>query len=204
MRRLTILYDSSCGFCVRCRRWMDAQPAFLELEFLPAASRAAADRFPTLSLSGDDLVAVDDEGGVYRGPDAFLMCLYALREHRELSMRLASPALRPLARLSFALLSEGRRRLGRWLGMASEEEIVETLRRAGSPECEAGEPQVVDGVRVSLTDAACGVCSKPLRDRVVACRKCLAPHHPECWVYAGRCSTYGCGSVVYRRLRRAV
>ncbi|HLG42725.1 MAG TPA: DCC1-like thiol-disulfide oxidoreductase family protein, partial [Planctomycetota bacterium] len=104
MRKLTVLYDASCGFCTQCRWWMEKQPAFLELEFVPAAATDARRRFPSLSTGLEELVAVDDEGGVYRGARAFVICLYALREYRELSMRLGSPVLLPFARMALKLL----------------------------------------------------------------------------------------------------
>ncbi|HYF45075.1 MAG TPA: RING finger protein [Acidimicrobiales bacterium] len=39
----------------------------------------------------------------------------------------------------------------------------------------------------------CPVCGSPLHGEVTHCRKCRTPHHPECWRYAGGCSTYACG-----------
>jgi predicted DCC family thiol-disulfide oxidoreductase YuxK len=125
MRRLTVLYDASCGFCVRCRAWMAEQPAYLEIEFLHAGSPEAARRFP--GVDRDDLAVVDDEGGIYRGSDAFILCLWALREYRELSLDLAGPALKPLARVVFATVSSGRRWISRLLGMKSEEAMLAGL-----------------------------------------------------------------------------
>ena len=39
----------------------------------------------------------------------------------------------------------------------------------------------------------CPVCGAPFRGAITTCRKCRTPHHHECWVYAGGCSTYACG-----------
>jgi predicted DCC family thiol-disulfide oxidoreductase YuxK len=122
MRRLTVLYDAACGFCVRCRHWLASQPQLVELEFLPAASRAASLRFPSLASGGrpEELVVVDDAGGVYRGADAWVMCLYALRDYREWSLRLAAPAWRPWARAVFEWVSRRRALLSRFLGLGPE------------------------------------------------------------------------------------
>jgi hypothetical protein len=43
------------------------------------------------------------------------MCLWALREYREWSQRLAHPALLPLARRACELVSENRHKISRWL-----------------------------------------------------------------------------------------
>lgn len=44
----------------------------------------------------------------------------------------------------------------------------------------------------------CQVCGDRIVEQRVRCADCGAPHHPECWEYAGACSIYGCQS---RRMR---
>jgi len=78
---------------------------------------------------------VSDEGGVYREGDAWLMCLYALEEYREWSLRLSEPALRPLARQAFSLLSRSRGAVSRWLGLMADVELRDTLERVEAPAC---------------------------------------------------------------------
>ena len=58
MKRLTVLYDSRCGFCVKCRWWLVAQPKFVEMDFLPAGSAQAVDRFPGVLRRGEDRKSV--------------------------------------------------------------------------------------------------------------------------------------------------
>lgn len=41
--------------------------------------------------------------------------------------------------------------------------------------------------------AQCLVCGTALQDGIVRCKKCRTPHHEDCWRYARRCATYGCG-----------
>ena len=137
MQRLFVLYDERCGLCSWARRWLAQQPAFVELAFLPAGSALAARRFPGLAGAGhpEELIVVSNDGGVYRNGAAWIMCLYALRDYREWSLRLASPVLFPLARQAFALLSRQRGRVSRWLKLASEAEIAETLRHVPEPPC---------------------------------------------------------------------
>lgn len=142
MRRLFVLFDDRCGLCSWARRWLAQQPAFLELEFIPARSPLAERLFPQLARSEqpDELIVVSDEGGVYRSGHAWIMCLYALEEYREWSLRLAGPALFPLARQAFALLTKQRGRISHWLSLASELEIAETLRGVHEPMCNLEPP----------------------------------------------------------------
>ena len=136
MNKLTVLYDAACGFCVRCRWWLVHQAKYVDMDFCPAGSAEAQERFPELGSPGtvEELVVVDDEGGVYRGTQAWLMCLWALVEYREWAGRLASPALMPLARGAFVLLSSKRRALSSFLGLEPGV-LADELRRAEPPRC---------------------------------------------------------------------
>lgn len=140
MRRLTILYDARCGLCSWARRWARRQPAFVELIFLASDSPEAARRFPGLARPGEpeELIAVSDDGGVYRGDDAWIMCLYALEEFREWSLRLATPLFRPMARRAFALVSRSRRSISRRLGLVPDVELIDTLSLVEAPACRLG------------------------------------------------------------------
>jgi predicted DCC family thiol-disulfide oxidoreductase YuxK len=137
MEKLTVLYDSSCGFCVSCRRWLESQPTYFPLEFVPARTAAAARLLPSLAEpeASDELVVVSDDGAIYRGAQAWIVCLYALPEYREWSERLSSPALLPLARQAFGLLSRNRKEISARLHLLPEAELAVTLRREGSPAC---------------------------------------------------------------------
>ncbi len=44
----------------------------------------------------------------------------------------------------------------------------------------------------SIEDCICKVCGEGLTEDVVLCRRCKTPHHRDCWMYYGACSTYGC------------
>jgi predicted DCC family thiol-disulfide oxidoreductase YuxK len=116
MDRLTILYDERCALCVRCRAWMEAQPAFVRLEFVAAGSTEAMERFGVVPWLGDELVVVADDGRVWAGPAAFLVCLWALEAWREWSYRLsATRASAKMAERFFISLSARRKWLAGWL-----------------------------------------------------------------------------------------
>lgn len=131
MTKLYILYDASCGLCSHLVQWMSTQPAAVALEFVAAGSESARRLFPTLHTSASELVVVSDAGDVYRGDAAFIVCLYALDDFRRLSFRLARPALRPLAKRAFRMLSANRKNVSDLLGLASDAELAESLNHTG-------------------------------------------------------------------------
>jgi predicted DCC family thiol-disulfide oxidoreductase YuxK len=131
---LTVLYDARCGLCSAARRWLEAQPQVVRLQMLPADSGEAHRRYPTLaSVDPEELVVVSDEGDVYRGPQAWVMCLWALHEYRAWSYRLAQPSLVPLAQKAVEWVSTRRHALSRALGMMSDREVVLTLTSPAAP-----------------------------------------------------------------------
>jgi len=128
---ISVLYDADCGFCRRCRDFMLRQARFMDVEFVPRGSIESRARFPGLEDANDDeLLVVDDAGGIYRGPPAFLICLYALVEYRAWSFKLASPTLMPLARQGFELVSSRRHRINEWLGLATDDQVRAQLEHA--------------------------------------------------------------------------
>jgi predicted DCC family thiol-disulfide oxidoreductase YuxK len=110
MNRLTVLYDASCSLCRRARHWLERQPAYVELEFVPAGSPEVRQRWPQLDPAETlkELTVVADTGEVYVDDAAWLMCLWALRGHRAQADWLATPALRPLARRFVHWVSDNR------------------------------------------------------------------------------------------------
>jgi predicted DCC family thiol-disulfide oxidoreductase YuxK len=116
MRRLTVLYDAQCPICIRCRDWMSEQPAFVELRFIPCGSPDAKARYGAVPWLGEELVVVSDDGDVWAGPAAFLLCLWALKDWREWAYRLSGSTLAPLAERFFHAISTRRKRLAAWMG----------------------------------------------------------------------------------------
>jgi predicted DCC family thiol-disulfide oxidoreductase YuxK len=109
-QRLTVLFDANCGVCRRARAWLEQQPAYVRLEFVPAGSPRARERFPALDADAtlSELHVVADDGRVWSGARAWVLCLWALRETRELSLSLSGPRRMALAQRLVARLSERR------------------------------------------------------------------------------------------------
>jgi len=135
MRYLTVVYDAQCGLCERLGQWLRAQPKWIAVRLV--SSSIAGRLYPALAARAtkEELMVVSDDGGVYLGDHAWLMCLYALRNYRHWAKRLSGPALLPLARQAFAILSGNRRRISRWLGLLSDAELAAELRSINPPRC---------------------------------------------------------------------
>src|SRR5438105_3489467 len=120
--KLWVIYDGHCGFCVACRHWLEAQPALVPLEFLPLSSPEVRRLFPRLAIpeNVEEPIVISDQGAVYRGSSAWILCLWALEDYRELAGRLASPALLPFARRIFETVSRNRTGLSNALGLRPE------------------------------------------------------------------------------------
>lgn len=119
MDTLTVLFDPECGLCWKAKEHFARQPTYLPIVFVAAGSHDAQQRFPTIDqrLTRDELVAVDDAGGIYLGANAYLMALWATRAYRELALRLAEPGWAPLARAAVHALTRGRHTLARLLSL---------------------------------------------------------------------------------------
>ena len=120
MRQLTVLYDATCALCRNARAWLEREPTYVPLYFIAAGSPLARQRFPTLYVADTlrDITVVDDAGGVYRGPKAWVICLWATRRYRAWALTLVRPEMWPLAKRLIAWVSRHRGRLagvGGWV-----------------------------------------------------------------------------------------
>ncbi len=114
MRRLTVLYDPQCGLCCRVHTWLLSQPKYLELAFLPVQSEEALYRYPKLNhaITLKDVTVIGDDGAVYWGAKAWLMCLWALRNYREWSLTALLAELLPTVRRVVSMISQNRHQTG--------------------------------------------------------------------------------------------
>lgn len=116
-RRLLVLYDAECSLCVRCRQWVEHEPAHVEVTFCDAGSGPAMEAFaPLRPWLRRELIVIGDRGEAWIGPAAFLICLWATKRYRTWSYRLSGPAFAPLAERFFHLVSSQRKTIGRALG----------------------------------------------------------------------------------------
>ncbi|MFE1962811.1 thiol-disulfide oxidoreductase DCC family protein [Streptomyces sp. NPDC059479] len=102
VHRLTVLYDAQCPLCVHVRHWLLRQRQLVPIELVPAASQEARRRYPDLDHGSTlkEITVIGDRGQIYRGTAAWIVCLWALAEHRPKAHWLATPAGAPFARVT--------------------------------------------------------------------------------------------------------
>jgi predicted DCC family thiol-disulfide oxidoreductase YuxK len=130
-----VVYDAGCGLCTRLREWIVQQEALVRVEFVPGGSPDALQRFGPLPPG--ELAVIGYTGEVWLGDRAWIVCLWALREYRDLAVRLSSPLLLTLAREAFSIVSKNRKALSDLLQLRSEQEWEEQLKRAVVTKCQS-------------------------------------------------------------------
>jgi len=137
IKSLTVFYDAECGLCRRCREWFSKQPALVDLRFVPLQSAEISSMYPGLEALDlrAQMVAVSDSGNIYQGSSAWIMCLYALRDYRDWSYRLAHPAMLPMARKVCEMVSANRLGISRWFLSAKPDELRKKLAKEKDGAC---------------------------------------------------------------------
>ncbi|QHC22548.1 thiol-disulfide oxidoreductase DCC family protein [Streptomyces sp. GS7] len=94
VRRLTVLYDAQCPLCAFLRDWLGRQRQLVPLELVPAGTQEARRRLPELdhTTTLEEITVVGDGGQVYRGPAAWVVCLWALDRYRPLAHKFSTPS----------------------------------------------------------------------------------------------------------------
>lgn len=119
MRELTVLYDAGCELCCAASEWLAAQPTHIPVRLVAAGSDEARARFPGLDHAATmgQLTAIGDDGDVYHDDKAWVVSLWATREHRAWATRLAAPGAQRLTRGFTSWVGRHRRALGSVAGI---------------------------------------------------------------------------------------
>jgi predicted DCC family thiol-disulfide oxidoreductase YuxK len=133
---ITVLYDAACGLCTFAKDWIIKQSSLVAIEFVAAGSNEARRAFPQIPTG--ELAVVADSGEVWLGNHAWIVCLWALRDYRNLAFRLTGPALSLMAREAFVAVSRNRLALSSMLRLRNGWEIEQQLRKVVAPQCQTG------------------------------------------------------------------
>ncbi|MCM2389344.1 thiol-disulfide oxidoreductase DCC family protein [Streptomyces albipurpureus] len=117
---LTVLYDANCSLCVHLRHWLKGQPQLVPLYLVPAGSDQARQLFPELDHARTmrEITVIGDQGQIYSGSAAWIICLWALAEHRPKAHWLATPSGAPFVRGTMLAAAKYRELSGAGTGQA--------------------------------------------------------------------------------------
>jgi predicted DCC family thiol-disulfide oxidoreductase YuxK len=125
MKAITVFYDARCGLCGTVKSWLEREPKYVKLFFVPYDSQHARELFPKISdwQPEREILVLTDEGGLYRGDGAWILCLWATVRYRPWSLRMAKPGLRFYAEKLCKLISRNRRTLSRVFRLGTDDDI---------------------------------------------------------------------------------
>lgn len=131
-KSFSVFYDGHCGMCCSFQEWLNRQPQLLPLTFYPYQSPAAESAFPGITRLDPDremIVREDSTGTLYRGGEAWVICLYSLTEFRGWARRLSTPTLLPLAKKTCTHIAANRRRLSKVFFHRKDADVATALHR---------------------------------------------------------------------------
>ena len=123
--------------CCACRRWILKEPAYIPISFVAYQSDRAKELCPEIESfdPAGEIVVMADNGAIYRGGKGWIMCLYALKNYREWALRMAQPALLPMAKKLCHVISKNRHTLSKLFRDHTDTELREELERLKAELC---------------------------------------------------------------------
>lgn len=127
--------------CCTFHEWIARQARAFEIDFIPYQAAKAEVVFPginTLDPAREMIVRIVADGVVYRGAEAWVMCLYSCVRHRHLAERLARPAMLAVAIRACRLLAANRHGLSKIFFRRKDREVRENLHNMAGDDCREG------------------------------------------------------------------
>ncbi|MFM7179957.1 MAG: thiol-disulfide oxidoreductase DCC family protein [Verrucomicrobiales bacterium] len=137
---MEVFYDGRCGMCCTFHEWINRQPRAFGVDFVPYQSDRAERIFPGIGTldPAREMVVRTDRVEVFRGAEAWVMCLLSCANHQGAARRLAGPALLPVAVRACRILAANRHSLSKVFFSSKDKEVRETLHHMEMPACEDG------------------------------------------------------------------
>lgn len=140
VERMEVFYDGRCGMCCSFHEWIARQPRAIRIEFVPYQSPDAERVFPGIGTldPAREMVVRTDDGGVFRGAEAWVWCLHSCANHQATARRLASPNLLPVAVKACRVLAANRYALSKVFFGRKDREVRRELHRMEQAACDDG------------------------------------------------------------------
>jgi predicted DCC family thiol-disulfide oxidoreductase YuxK len=140
IKRIEVYYDGRCGMCCSFHEWINRQPRAYGIQFIPYQAAYAEQIFPgigTLDPAREMIVRTDGDE-IFRGAEAWVLCLNSCSNYQTTARRLASPRLLRIAIHSCRLLAANRHALSKVFFRRKDREVQAELHQMELPKCEDG------------------------------------------------------------------
>jgi predicted DCC family thiol-disulfide oxidoreductase YuxK len=134
---IAVFYDGRCGMCCSFHEWINRQPRAFGIDFIPYQAARAERVFPGLGTldPAREMVVRTAEGGVFRGAEAWVWCLYSCANHQVAARRLGGPGLLPVAVRACRVLAANRHSLSKVFFRRKNKAVREELHHMESAQC---------------------------------------------------------------------
>ncbi len=138
--QIEVYYDGRCGMCCTFHEWINRQPRAFAVDFIPYQAERAEQVFPGIGTldPAREMVVRTDGGELFRGAEAWVMCLYSCANNQTAARRLAGPALLPVAIRACRVLAANRHALSKVFFRRKDRQVRESLHRMEDPACRDG------------------------------------------------------------------
>ena len=136
--RIEVFYDGRCGMCCSFHEWINRQPRALVIAFIPYQAADAEMIFPGIGTldPAREMIVRTSESEVFRGAEAWVLCLYSCANHQAAARRLAGPGLLPVAIHACRVLAANRHALSKVFFRGKDRMVRSELHRMEAPECQ--------------------------------------------------------------------
>ncbi|MCW1887458.1 DUF393 domain-containing protein [Luteolibacter flavescens] len=137
---IEVFYDGRCGMCCSFHEWIARQPRAFQIGFVPYQSPDAERVFPGLGTldPAREMVVRTSDGGIFRGAEAWVWCLYSCANHQAAARRLGGPAMLPVAIRACRVLAANRHALSKVFFRKKDRQVREVLHRMEEAVCADG------------------------------------------------------------------
>ncbi len=140
IQEIEVYYDGRCGMCCSFHEWINRQPRAFGIAFIPYQAADAERIFPGIGMldPAREMIVRTGEKEIFRGAEAWVLCLLSCANHQAAAKRLAGPGLLPVAIHACRMLAANRHALSKVFFRSKDRKVREELHRMETPECEDG------------------------------------------------------------------
>jgi predicted DCC family thiol-disulfide oxidoreductase YuxK len=140
IKSIEVYYDGRCGMCCSFHEWINRQPRAFKIEFIPYQSPHAEQKFPGLGTldPAREMVVRTNDNEIFRGAEAWVLCLYSCSNHQAAARKLGGPALLPLAIHACRVLAANRHALSKVFFRSKDKKVRQELHQMDVATCKEG------------------------------------------------------------------